>query len=70
MANLSDAYDFVNVKLKSDVSNQINQICEDCKKELGIAITKSDLLRILLNDSIVIEYAVKQYLLKQDEKKS
>jgi hypothetical protein len=54
-------YDFVNVSLKKDIADKITQICDDSAK-YNIFISKSELLDIMLNDPIVIEYAIKKWI--------
>ena len=54
-------YDFVNVSLKKDIVDKITQICDDSAK-YNIFISKSELLDIMLNDPIVIEYAIKKWI--------
>lgn len=54
-------YAFVQVYLKKDVADRLNQICKDAKNE-RIFISKSDLLRVMLNNATIIEYAVKHII--------
>ena len=64
-----DEYDFVKISIKKDVAEQIDTICNDAKK-YGIFISKSDLLRTMINDSLVIEYAIKKIVYNKNNVKS
>ena len=68
MANPTD-YDFVQVELKSDVAKRIKEICDDAKRN-NIFISKSDLLRIMLNNGTIIEYTIKTFVYNKKVKNS
>jgi len=55
-------YDFVKVSLKKDIAKQIDTICNDLQKECGIFVSKSELLKVMIQDKNVIEYVVKKIL--------
>lgn len=65
-----DEYNFVKVSLKEDVAKQIDTICNDLQKECEVFVSKSDLLRIMVNDKNVIEYVVKKIVYDINIKKS
>ena len=54
-------YDFVQVYLKRDVALKLAQICIDAKHE-QLFISKSDLLRAMLNNGTIVEYAIKHII--------
>ena len=67
--NSAVEYDFVKISVKKDVADQINQICDDAKK-YGINVSKSELLRVMLNDGHVIEYTIKKIVYDKNNKNS
>ena len=66
MVDKSD-YDFVNVSLKKDVADHLSQIITDAEK-YNIFISKSDLLRLMMNDPLIIEYAIKKWINDKKDK--
>ena len=69
MTNVAEEYDFVKISVKKDIAEQINTICNDAKK-YGIHISKSELLRVMVNDGNVIEYVIKKIVYNKNNSKS